>query len=512
MSSQATPSRIISNTAYSVLAYVVYLPVNLYLSRFVVHRIGIDAFGIWAALTSIMAVGGLLDMGVTTPVVKYVAEYAVLGQHKRINTLLGTAMAFYLAVGSTFAVVMALASGWVLAHLFHAGTHDSDLRLLYFAIVVGFAVSFSFGVLSSLILGLQRADLIARVRLGFNLVGAAGTVVVLSLGWGVNGLALNWLMSTAFYVTVSFVVAKRLFPALVLNPLRFRRSEFKAILRFSSKVQVTSLTLFLNDQVDRALIAYALGPAQLGYYQLAARATSVLAGVSFSFMSSVMPATSNLAAMVDTQRLRQLYLRATKYLAILDFGLCFGVGSLAWPITFAWLGPGYSRVALTMAIVLSGYVVWLPSQGTSDPLNGIGRPGIRMRADIAFLCIHIPLSVFLIWRFGYFGTVIGTGLALASTRLYIYRTGPPLLGIRAMDLVRHALIQPAVAGILASAAVVAMQVARVPLSLPMLLLELALFGSIYGGYVWFFALDKFDHTLVLERVDAGWRTLVERLA
>jgi hypothetical protein len=34
-----------------------------------------------------------------------------------------------------------------------------------------------------------------------------------------------------------------------------------------------------------------------------------------------------------------------------------------------------------------------------------------MRTEIAFLCIHVPLTVFLIWHLGYFGTAIGSATA-----------------------------------------------------------------------------------------------------
>jgi O-antigen/teichoic acid export membrane protein len=509
--SRISRSRIILNSAYSVASYMLGLPVALLLSTFVVHRIGIGPFGVWATLTTILGYGGLLDLGVTTPLIKYVAEYIAVGRRHELNVLLSTAMVFYLAVGTTFLVGMTLASNWILVRVFHAPASDVALRELYMAVIVGFVVSLTFSVLQSLIVGLQRADISARVTLGLYLVNAASTVIALNLGLGVSGLALSWLVTAALTIGVNWLVAKRLFAPLVLNPLLFRFACLKTILRFSTKVQFTTIALAMNDQVDRTLIAYVLGPSMLGYYALASRAATSLRGVSFALMSGIVPAASDLAALGETARLRELYLRGSRYLAIVDFALCVGIAGLARPLVALWLGPGYGRVAVTIMIILGGYAVWLPGHMTDSILYGVGRAEIRMRADIAFLLVHVPLSLLLIWRYGYFGTVVGTSLALTSTRLYYYWAGSRALGVRIVDLLRFSFFQPAVGALLALGAVVTMQLASAQQSLPILLAEGALFGAIYAGYVALFALDRYDRELMRTSILPRARNLLGRL-
>src|SRR5947209_14245264 len=123
--SQISRARVVKNSVLSVAAYVFTLPLALFVNSFVVHRIGLEQYGIWAALTTIMSYGGVLDLGISVPVIKYVAEYVARGQRDEVNDLVGTAMAFYLAVAALFVVVMSLISSWVLLHLFHTSDQDT---------------------------------------------------------------------------------------------------------------------------------------------------------------------------------------------------------------------------------------------------------------------------------------------------------------------------------------------------------------------------------------------------
>jgi O-antigen/teichoic acid export membrane protein len=498
--SKITGFRLVTNAATSTIAYAIYLPVSLLVSAYTVHRIGLTAFGVWATLTTIMGYGELFDLGVTAPLVKYVAENNVHGNHREVNALLGTAMVVYLAAGTVFVAGMLLAGGWILTHFFHVSAGDSTIYTLFVAVVVGFAVSIVFSVVQSLIVGLQRADLVSRLLLGYNLAGAVATVIVLKMGLGVNGLVLVWLGTTLLQIAGNLIVARRLFPALQLNPFLFSFFRLRQIMRFSTRIQLSSIAFAVNDQLDRTLIAYVLGPTLLASYALASRAAQSLRGISYSLASGLLPAAADISALGDSDRLRQLYLRATRYLAIADFGMCVCVAALARPLVNAWLGPGHDRVALTLIIILASYTIALPCHATSEALNGMGRPDIRLRADLTLLPVHLALGIILIWQFGYFGTLVGTALIYAGNRTYLYWAGARAVNVPPLELVRRSLLSPAIAALLALGVAVAIQAAGAPLTIPVLIGEVAVFALVYFGYLGLFSLDHYERQLLAEHV------------
>jgi len=486
----------VSNTVFSLVSFAAYLPVNLIVTRYMVEELGIGIFGLWSALTIIINFQGLLDLGISAPLIKYVSQYSAEGDSDHVNVALATAMVFYFVVSALFAVVMIAASGFVMIHLFHASAGNVSLRDMYVAVVIGFSTSLVFSVLQGLIIGIQRTDVQARLILLYNMLNAGGTVVVILLGWGLTGLAINWIAYVLITIVGNWLAAKRLYPAMRLNPFLFQRSELKRILTFSTKIQVSVIAIFLNQQVDRVLISYALGPASLGFYQLAQKATQQLQGFSSALTNTVLPAVSEMSTSGQWDRVRSLYVRATRYQAMTVFPLTAGLAGLSFPIMQAWLGPGFGLAAVTMIMLLASYAVYLPNGATVAALNGIGRPDVRMRGDIILVIVHIPLAALLIWRYGYFGTVAATSSLLVVSRLYIFIAGGRQLETPLRDLLRGAFVQPAIGSLLALSAVLLEQRIAPRETFVSLLGECVIFGGVYIGYMLLIGFDNEDVNLI----------------
>src|SRR5437588_6708397 len=89
---RARASQTIRRSVVSLVSYALYLPVSLVVARVAVDRIGLTAYGIWAALTAIVGYGGLLDLGISVSMVKYVSEYLAQNRHADINRLVSTSL------------------------------------------------------------------------------------------------------------------------------------------------------------------------------------------------------------------------------------------------------------------------------------------------------------------------------------------------------------------------------------------------------------------------------------
>ncbi len=508
--SRATRSRILSNSAFSLVAYALYVPIFFFLSRFIVHHLGLATYGIWATFSAVMGLGGLLGFGVPAPLVKYAAEFMALGRTRDVNVLVNTAMVFFFAMSAVFVIVMTLATNWILTHLFHVG-NDPALRQLYWAYLFGWGIVTTFSGMQALLSGAQRSDIYNILFLACGLVYAVSVIIMIGLGWGLNALVVSWLIQEFLIVALSWIAAKIIFRPLQLNPFLFSWPLLKRILGFGAKVQVSNIMYTLNDQVDRSLIAYALGPALLGAYALASQPVRVVRQMSHYAVTAVLSSASDLSVTGQHDRVLALVVRGTRYLSIVVFAFCTGVAGLAIPLVFLWLGNGYWRVAVTIMVVLAGTAVWLPTQAITEALNGLEKPEVRMRGDLAFLAMHLPVAAFLIWKFGYFGSLTGTAIVLSVTRFYIYWAGSRALGLRLSDLFRRSFLQPAIAALLALAAVVSLQVAGAPISPIMALIELVIFGAIFAGYAWALAFDNYDRNLVRGYVFRPARRVAGRL-
>jgi len=90
---------ILKNVGSSWFALGVNVLVGIFLSPYILHRLGDEAFGIWVLIFSITGYYGLFDLGIRSSIVRYVAKYAATEDHHQLNCLVNTAMFSYGGIG-----------------------------------------------------------------------------------------------------------------------------------------------------------------------------------------------------------------------------------------------------------------------------------------------------------------------------------------------------------------------------------------------------------------------------
>jgi O-antigen/teichoic acid export membrane protein len=82
---------------------------SFFLSPFIVHKLGNNAYGAWILLSSVVGYLGLLDLGVRSAVTKYVATLHAVGRHDKANHIASAALALFSGAG---VAAIALAFGF----------------------------------------------------------------------------------------------------------------------------------------------------------------------------------------------------------------------------------------------------------------------------------------------------------------------------------------------------------------------------------------------------------------
>src|SRR6266436_798640 len=67
--------QIIKNVGSSWFALGVNILVGIFLSPFILHRLGDAAFGIWVLIFSLTGFYGIFDFGIRSSIIRYVSKY-----------------------------------------------------------------------------------------------------------------------------------------------------------------------------------------------------------------------------------------------------------------------------------------------------------------------------------------------------------------------------------------------------------------------------------------------------
>src|SRR5712691_10392351 len=88
-------AQIVRNVSSSWIALGINVLVAIFLSPFILHRVGDDAFGLWVLIFSITGYYGLFDLGIRSSIIRYVAKYAATRDYGRLARLISTSLFSY---------------------------------------------------------------------------------------------------------------------------------------------------------------------------------------------------------------------------------------------------------------------------------------------------------------------------------------------------------------------------------------------------------------------------------
>jgi len=181
---------ILKNLGSSWFALGINILVGIFLSPYILHHLGDDAFGLWVLIFSITGYYGLFDLGIRSSIVRYVAKYSATDQADELNHLINTALFSYAGIG-TLAIAITITLSLFAASIFRISGNSVSLAQ-YLLLVVGSAVALGFplGVFGGILEGLQRFYVLNFTSVTSTLLRALLIVLALRHGFGLLTVAL----------------------------------------------------------------------------------------------------------------------------------------------------------------------------------------------------------------------------------------------------------------------------------------------------------------------------------
>lgn len=439
------------NTLFSSANIYIEYFLGMLAAVLVARELGPADYGIYGLFMWLAAVGIVItNAGVTTGVIKFVAELRGKRDHARINTVIQRmrrAQLWHLGAMLGLATSLYLVLQWQLP----LPLHGIEFVLLLVATCVRAMYMFNISIAK----GFEAFGANARVAMvaapvNLALVGAAvlleGTIL-----WFV----VVYFLSSFVFLAISSHEARRLTRG--LPPVASLTPELQRRMRHHLRVvSVTVIVGFLiaSDLEVLFLNLYA-SARDAGFfkvaYQLAKGMALLVPGV---FGAVLLPMMTR--ALGDSRKMAQQRFRAvTSYLALLAAPvIVFGVGFAPAVITMLY-GASYAAAAPVFAVVVAVASIGTMTHGATSLLVGADRQRTILVFTVLFGALKLALDLLLILRFGLMGAMVAVAVSsLAGSATYLW-LGMRVSGAR-LDWMR--LLRTAMAG--AAAAVAALPVTR----------------------------------------------------
>jgi O-antigen/teichoic acid export membrane protein len=371
------------------------------------HTLSLSELGAYGLLISLPTYLLFAQGSVETAAVRAIAQARDQFDRDRAFT---TALCIYTLYGAFAALLIALGGSALLHVLTITPNLHEQARLSIFALAV---VN---------LIGLPAKTAQDSLRASGRFVLAATTEALAYLTFGTLVLV-ALLVSAPLWMlivlggSISMLVGLWASAALILVRVPIRARVSTLSLPYTRTFASMSFLLLLSSVAD--LVVYSLDRTILGLYRPVStvglyegpiRAYNLLRTLQAALVITVTASAAAYVAAHDQDRLRELLLRGTRYVAIVMMPLTVLCMTLARPILEVWLGPRFAPAAGAMTIFVS---YWLLLGGSSVGLGMIIAAG-RIKALVVYSVVgallNLALSLALTPSLGLDGVVLGTSL------------------------------------------------------------------------------------------------------
>jgi len=373
---------------------------------------------VWSLLIILLATITSLDGGVGASLARFFAMHAARGEREDVTRLLiGAAGLFALFSGLVLAASAVVATSVVRILDIDPALRDEAAHVLRWL-----GVLVLLGMWSNAVVALLQAHARFLALLIATFLSSAGYVfaVLASRGMGLNALIIGVSVRFGVLIVIGLVAGRHdlRLPRPLLLPRQMRRDFFA----YASRMQASSVTTFLNSEVDAIVIGLLLPVRYVGIYAVGAQAAAALRALPLVAFHPILRRLTTVftidglaGAVREFRAVQERWLPAVLgYGAVATVAVGFGVAM--------WLGPEYHMSGVVAAVLMAGFTVHVSLTGVRTCfVRAIGRPGLETRYSLLSTVVNLALTVPLAIAFGAVGVVSATTIALSGASLYFVR-------------------------------------------------------------------------------------------
>jgi O-antigen/teichoic acid export membrane protein len=409
------------NAVYNAIGFIFPVLVGLFTTPYIVHKLTPEVYGIYVLAISLMGLLSFLDLGFGQGIIKFVSHYEAKGDFKRINDIINTSLFINVIMGLLGAVIIFTFSKFLSLYVFKVKSEHLETSILSFQIVsVGFFLNLLSSTFSNIPKALQRYDVAVKIQNFVWFCSIMSSVLLLYLGYGLVEMMTFYVIFQLLGVFLYYYSSKKLLPTLKLS-LSFKKDVFKEIFGFSVYTSINAITGNIVFRVDKMIISYFLGTAAVTYYQIPFMIVQMANGFISSVIQFLMPAVSFINSFGDKEKLKELYIKYTKYLFLTSIIIFSGLVLLGKPFLILWIGNNIAEKSYSLLIIIALVFFFVSISNVGYYFyNGIGKSYINMISSFVGSVSYLVAAVLLVPKYSLIGAAVAFSFILLPYPVYIH--------------------------------------------------------------------------------------------
>jgi O-antigen/teichoic acid export membrane protein len=387
------------------------------------HYLGVEAFGVWATITSIVGLLAFADLGIGNGILSRIGSALGVGDNLQIRQTVASSLAVLSVVAIVTILLFAVAFPFVSWNdLVGAGNSVPAASVASAMAVFGvlFALNIPTTVVQRVQYALQMGYLNGAAQAGAGLLSLALVFAISRTNLGLAGMvgavllapmAMTWL--SAFW---TFRPSRGLLPAAGdVNAV-----EVRAVLKSGSKFFVLGLAFCLCQASDNVIVAHVLGPQAVANYAVHQKYVAPIAFIAGLILTPLWPAYAEALARQDVLWVRTVFKRSLVAIAAAGAVMSLVLIGMLGPFFDIWLHGNITGDLLLVSSLCIWVSVELVGKAITMFLHGVDLVTEQLWLAVLYVPICLGLKIWFAQLLGPAGVPLGTCLAYVAVHAPAY--------------------------------------------------------------------------------------------
>lgn len=405
--------------AYTLIAANAFY--GLLITPYIIESIGLSEFGVYKAIGSLSASLIVLDLGIGSTVIRFIAKFNSEEKDEEIPKFLG------MILKQSIVIILLLIVIGVLFYssfdnIFSLGLTIREIaraKELYIFMILSLIFTILDNVVIGVVSGLNHfiysnssklLRLVFRVILVYVLIGVfsnATLLVVINLGLSVLFL---------FADTIYMVTKLKIVPVFG----KIDKSSFRDSLTYTFFMFLTAIAIQVNGNLDNVVIAMFMGSSFVAVYSMGLLVFNMFQQLSTSISSVMLPTVTEIVRNdEDGSLITMIIIRTGRIQFFLLGAAVVGFLVLGEEFIFFWLGSGFNDLYIIILILIVPAMFELCVNVVLSVLRVKNLIKFRTIVLFASTIVNAAVTFYGVRVWGYYAAAIGTAISFFFGSLII---------------------------------------------------------------------------------------------
>ena len=389
------------------------------LTPFIISQLGKTGYGIWTLIGSFIGYYGLLNLGVGSAIMRYVAHHAGQGDEKALNETVSTAIAMFCCTGALTIAISFFIAGPLASFFNVKPEHFNDFRYVVWMIGLATGLGFPGSVFGIIVRSHEKFILANCASIATTLVRVCLVVYLLLSGMGLLGVAFATLGSQLFALAANYFLCRHFTPLVRIKLAFAKLRVLRMLIVYGGITMVIAIADLMRINFDRVVIGRMISLADVGVYGVAALIIRYMTQLISSGMGVLTPRFAALYGAKEHTELENLFFRSLFVSALLAFGVSmlaviFGGRFITW-----WVGKEFIRAIPVLWIIAIAYAFALSQNPGICLMYALKKHHYYAIATIIEAVANVVLSILLAPKYCIIGVALGTLIPMLIVKVFV---------------------------------------------------------------------------------------------